>query len=58
MPHRLRNLRGAKGWNQVKAASEMGINPALLNRIENGHVPSPQYATLEKMAEASRRRGG
>ena len=52
VPHKLRNLRGTRGWNQVKAANEMGINPALLNRIENGHVPSPQYATLEKMAEA------
>lgn len=50
VPAKIKRLRGAKGWNQKKAAKEMGLNPALLNRIEMEHVPSPQYDTLEKIA--------
>lgn len=44
--------RGKRGWSQRRAADEAGLNKSLYNRIERGHVDSPQYDTLEKIAEA------
>lgn len=50
VPSRIRRLRGARGWNQKRYAEECGLHQGLVNRIEKGHVPSPQRETLEKMA--------
>ena len=51
-PEKIKFYRGQRGWNGRKFAEEAGLAPALVNRIEKGHVESPHYSTLEKMAAA------
>lgn len=51
VPERIKRLRGARGWSQRRLAEECGLHPGMINRIENGHVQSPQRETLEALAD-------
>ncbi len=47
---RIRELRNLKGFSQAKLAVKAGMDPATLNRIEQGKG-NPNLKTLEKLAE-------
>ena len=50
MENRLRQLRKAKGYTQIKVQMETGVEQALLSKYENGErVPPPD--TLVKLAD-------
>ena len=48
---RIRELRNRKGFSQAKLAVKAGMDPATLNRIEQGKG-NPNLKTLEKLAES------
>jgi transcriptional regulator with XRE-family HTH domain len=48
---RIRELRNQKGVSQARLAVEAGMDPATLNRIEQGKG-NPNLKTLEKLADA------
>src|SRR5215217_6822568 len=48
---RIRELRNLKGVSQARLAVEAGMDPATLNRIEQGKG-NPNLKTLEKLANA------
>lgn len=48
---RIRRLREERGLTQVKLAVEADMNPATLNRIEQGKA-NPNLKTLERLADA------
>ena len=47
----IRELRNSKGISQARLAVTAGMDPATLNRIEQGNA-NPNLKTLEKLAEA------
>ncbi len=48
---RIRELRNSKGVSQARLAITAGMDPATLNRLEQGKG-NPNIKTLEKLAEA------
>lgn len=48
---RIRELRNLKGFSQARLAVTAGMDPATLNRIEQGKG-NPNLKTLEKLADA------
>lgn len=48
---RIRELRDAREWTQLRLAVEAGITPTSLSRIENGH-DTPRLDTAKKIADA------
>jgi transcriptional regulator with XRE-family HTH domain len=48
---RIRELRNIKGVSQARLAVTAGMDPATLNRIEQGKG-NPNLKTLEKLADA------
>lgn len=37
-PHRIKQLRQARGWSQAKLSRVTGIHSSTLSHIENGHT--------------------
>lgn len=50
MENRLRQLRKAKGYTQIKVQMETGVEQALLSKYENGER-IPPTDTLVKLAD-------
>ena len=49
LSEKIRALRQAKGWSQIQAARNCGINASIWSRIESGTIPTT--ATLKKIAD-------
>lgn len=50
LANRLRGLRGFRGWNQARAAAEIGIAVNTLGNLERGAEPTVE--TLVKLSKA------
>ncbi len=48
----LRKLRSTAHMSTKKLGQASGVNYTTINRIENGHNRSPQWPTLEQLADA------
>jgi len=48
----IKKLRDDKKWSKTKLASESGVEPSTLTRLENGQIKTPSEETLKNLAKA------
>ena len=51
-PARVRALREAKKWSQVRLGRESGVGQGTVSRIESGETRSPELDTVARLAQA------
>lgn len=49
---RVKQMREKKGWSQRELARKAKLASCHIEHIESGHIKSPTFATLSKVADA------
>jgi transcriptional regulator with XRE-family HTH domain len=48
----LKQARLAKDWTQAQLAEASGIPAPHISQLESGTIPRPEFATMDKLAQA------